>query len=140
MTRIPVLLKAKVVSINEESVAGFSKMVIKLQPEEIIKGKLTFLKGNELTVYYRYYEAVPSSNDFKVGESYFLPIWDRHEPENPEFAIATWVDGHGSRFLIKDGFLHDEFNFFEMGTKIEWAEFKSTLEKIIYKIHNELRY
>lgn len=141
LTRIPIFIKAKVISIKEGSDdAGFAKIVIKLKPEKIIKGKESFIFEQEFDVYYRNYELVPSSKEFKVGNSYLILLWDRNEPANPEFAVATWVDEQGSRFLIEDDVLYDEHNIFNMGTKVGWDEFVKNINDKIYRIINLLEY
>jgi hypothetical protein len=141
LIRVPVLIKAQVVSIKEDyDKDGFGKFVLRLKPEQIIKGEVSFINEQEFDVYYRNYEMIPASKEFKVGKSYLVPLWDRNEPANPEFAIATWIDKSGSRFLIENETLYDEHNIFNMGTKVKWVEFVKNINDLIFRIKNSMEY
>ena len=134
LIQIPVFVKAKIVSVKELNKGGFRQINLGLEPEYILKGKEPFLSQPEFEVFYREYEYVPDSLDYKVGKSYFFPLWDRGEKKNQMFAIATWISGDYSRFLIEDDVFHDKNNFFKMGPKIKWNEFILHLENMISKI------
>ncbi|MDP2303822.1 MAG: hypothetical protein Q8N03_15505 [Ignavibacteria bacterium] len=137
LIRIPVLVKAKVIDMEEVNKGGFRQINLKLRPEHIIKGKEQFLNQPEFTVFYRYYNYVPDSIDYKIGNIYLFPLWDRGEEENKIFAVATWIDQYGARFLIKDNIIYDRSNFFNMGFKIIWEDFVSEFMDIENKIINE---
>lgn len=137
LIRIPVFVKAKILSSEEVNKGGFRQINLKLKQEYIIKGKETFLLQPEFEVYYREYEYVTESNDYKIGKSYLFPLWDRGEPENKIFSIATWLSGDGSRFLVENGVLHDENNNFKMGTEVNWDDFVKSINEMIFKIVNE---
>ncbi len=135
---IPVLVKAKVISSRIVTIDGWGQINLLLEPEYIIKGKPDFLKDKNFEVYYRNYELVPDSMDYKTGKSYLFPLWDRDEPDNEILAIATWMDKHGSRFLVEDGLLNDRWHFFSKESKMSWDNFMSLMDDVIYKINNEL--
>jgi hypothetical protein len=116
--RIPIFVKAKILSSQEFSKGGFGQINLRLEPELIIKGKELFL-------------------NHKIGKSYLFPLWDRGEPENQIFAIATWISGDGSRFLVEDNVLHDENDFFKMGIEVSWDEFVKNINEMISCIINE---
>lgn len=137
LIRVPIFVKAKIITRREVMKGGFRQINLRLEPEYIIKGKESFLFQSEFEVYYREYEHVSESKDFKIGKSYLFPLWDRGEPDNSDFAIATWVDGRGSRFLIENNLLHDEYTFFDMGTKVRWDVFVKNINETISKIINE---
>jgi hypothetical protein len=121
LIRIPVFIKGTIISIREDyNDDGFGRYVIKMKPEQVIKGTLPVIHEQEFDIYYRNYDRVFPQKDFKVGNSYLFPLWDRNEPNHPELAVATWIDEHGSRFLIKDGFLFDEHNISAL-LLIEWV-------------------
>lgn len=137
LIRIPIFVKAKILSSQEVGKGGFSQINLKLEPELIIKGKELFLNQPDFEVFYRRYEMVPEEVDYKIGKSYLFPLWDRGEPENQIFAIATWVSGDGSRFLVEDSVLHDENDFFKMGIEVSWDEFVKNINEMISCIINE---
>ena len=139
LTRLQVFIKAKILSIREEDEGdGFLRILVRLKPEQIIKGKAPVINEPEFEVYFRRYEMVLPEKDFKVGKSYLFPLFDRNEPNNPELAIATWVDGFGSRFLVENNVLNDEYNFFKMGTNISWDDFVKNINNKIFGITNLL--
>jgi len=135
---IPVYIKARIVSSEEVNKGGFRQINLILKPEQIIKGKEPFLNQSEFEVFYREYEYVPDSLDYKIGKSYLFPLWDRGEPENEIFAIATFLDGtNGYRFLVENDVLYDDANYFGMGTKVNWSDFVKNINEIITNIINE---
>ena len=134
LIRVPIFVKAKILSKNEVKKGSFFQINLKLKPEYRLKGKEQFLSQPEFEVYYREYENVPKDKDYKVGESYLFPLWDRAEPDNKIFAIATWMDGHGSRFLIKDNLIYDEYNFFNLGLEINWDYFIQKFNEMITQV------
>lgn len=134
--RIPIFIKAKIISSTEENKSGFRQINLTLKPKYIIKGVEPFLSKPEFTVFYREYEYVPKDKDYKIGESYLFPLWDRGEKENSIFAIATWVDGNGSRFLIKNNILFDEYNFFNRGTEIKFDDIVKEVNETILSINS----
>lgn len=134
LIRIPIFVKAKILSKNGVTKGSFFQYNLKLKPEYVLKGKEQFLTQPEFEVYYREYENVPQEKDYKVGESYLFPLWDRAELDNSIFAIATWMDGHGSRFLVKNNLIYDEYNFFNFGTEINWDIFVKKIHEMIKKI------
>jgi hypothetical protein len=141
LLRIPVFIRAKILSselVYDKN--GFPKYVLKLKPEQIIKGKVPIITKDEFEVYYRNYEGVPQSRDYKIGKSYLFLLWDRNELANPGLSVATWVDGHGSRFLITNNILHDEYNIFNMGKEVNWNLFVKKINDMIYKITNSKEY
>jgi len=113
---------------------------MELKSEHKIKGKLPFLNQSSFKVYFRNYEGVVPEKDYKIGKSYLIPLWDRYEPGNPEFAVATWADEHGARFLVENNILHDEFNVFGMGTDVNWDTFKKEINKTIFSITESSEY
>jgi predicted DNA binding CopG/RHH family protein len=137
LIRIPIFVKAKILSSQEVSKGGFSQINLRLEPELIIKGKEIFLNQPDFEVFYRRYEMVLEEVDYKIGKSYLFPLWDRGEPENQIFAIATWISGNGSRFLVEDSVLHDENDFFKIGIEVSWDEFVKNINEMISCIINE---
>ena len=138
LIRLPVFVKAKILSSKEVNKSGFRQINFILKPEQILKGKESFLNLSEFEVYYREYEYVSASKDYKIGKTYLFPLWDRGESDNIIFAIATFVDGgHGYRFMVENNVLHDDANYFGMGTEVNWDDFVKGINEIISRIINE---
>jgi len=134
--RVPVIVKAKILESRQVIKGGFGQLNLILKPEYIIKGKEPFL-SQPFEIYYREYTYVPDSIDFKIGKSYLFLLWDRGEPDNKEFSIATWADDSQARFLIENDILYDHYNFFNMGSSVKWADFVKNIEELIFRIKNE---
>jgi len=131
---IPIFVKAKIISRKEVNKGKFRQLNLMLEPEKILKGKESFLYEKQFEVFFREYEHVPDSLDFKIGKTYLFPLWDRNEEKNQMFAIATWIDKIGGRFLIEDGYLYDRNEFFNLGKKVSWEKFVDEFELMVKRI------
>lgn len=149
LTRIPIFMKAKVVAIKSildtfEIVPGrkisSSRMIMKLQPEIIIKGKNLVQSESEFEVYFRYWEQIENTKDFKIGKSYLIPAYYRGDELFPTYAIATWLDDNGGRYLVESNSFYDEKNTFGMGNEVNWDDFVKVMNNRIFKIKNMLEY
>jgi|GEM_PF-1148582 hypothetical protein len=147
LTRIPVYVKAKVLSIRQieeyNTLGGHSirsdKYIIRLQAEKVIKGKIPLIEQPEFEVYYRYWE--PVSKDYIVGNSYLFLIWNRDVDDTPwQYAVATFIDEHGGRLLVKNNILYDDYNIFGLGKEVKWTDFVNAINDKIYRIKNLMDY
>jgi hypothetical protein len=138
LIRIPVFVKAKILSSRIVYKSGFGQINLTLKPEYVVKGKEPFLKQPEFEVFYREYEYVPKEKDYKIGKSYLFPLWYRGPQEDTIFAIATFIDGgHHTRFLVENNVLHDDVSYFGMGTEVKWDNFVKNINEMIYSIIHE---
>lgn len=149
LVRIPIFLKAKVISITkysdtleitEKTKMPSARMILELEPEIVVKGKDTSLNGNEFKVYFRYWEPIDPNKDFVVGKSYLIPIEYRNFEYNVPYAVAAWIDENGGRFLVENNILYDEKNTFGLGKKVKWEEFIKDINIKVNKIKNMLEY
>lgn len=155
LTRIPIFVKATVLSKREivlpqkyegrknrkNIVRNYYITVLKLRSEEIIKGKVDFLNNSEYEVWYINWENVPSQKDFQIGKTYFIPIWYRKDPDiETEYSVATWVSDQGTRFLVENNAIQDEYNVFGFGRLVRWNDFTGKIRDHINKIKNNLEY
>jgi len=79
---------------------------------------------------------VPEVKEYKTGETYLFLLWDRHEEHNPGYAVATFIQERGCRFVVKDNILYDDYNYFGFGTAVNWSIFKASLNNVIAQILN----
>lgn len=140
LIRVPVFMKAKILSYTPGYDKFGFRVIMKVQPEEILKCKVPYLLLNEFEVYFRDWgEGVSIERDFKVGKSYMIPIWYRPDIDITEtkYSVATFVDKNGSRFLIDNGLMHDDYNIFGLGETVNWKVFADTVKSKIASIVNQ---
>lgn len=136
---IDAFMKAKIISISPGYDDFGYRVILKVQPEETLKCRVPFMLQPEFEVYYRYYGYVDPADDFKEGKSYMLPIWYRPDKDISEtkYSVATFVDDHGSRFLVENGIMHDKYNAFNLGENVDWKVFADTVKTKISNIINQ---
>ena len=147
------LLKAKIFSISSSKLPiGSSdpglyvhEIDIKALVEEAIKGKNRFTKGDTVTYYFIPQWRSLSSKQFRVGDTYFLPLRITEsypDTNNLCLALATLdreptknaipkIDLSKGCFPIENGYLIDENNYFGYGAKVQWNVFRDKINKQI---------
>ena len=149
LTSIPIFVKAKIesidtgivdVKIGKNSISHIKKLIAKLNIEDVVKGNMILKGKHEFSTYYCYWENVAQENDYKIGKSYLFPLWNRDPDDKPAFAVATYLDKHGARFLVANDILYDYYNIFGLGKEVKWTDFVNAINDKIYRIKNMLDY
>lgn len=147
--RIPVFVKAKILNIKSENklaeMSGhtnitYTRYIVTAKIEEVLQGQTFIGNKKEFELYYVYWEPAEPENDFRVGKTYLLPLWNREIDDNPPLAVSTVFDNHGARFIVENDFLIDNYNAFQLGNKIKWSDFLNKFNDRIYRIKNMLKY
>lgn len=129
---VPYFLKAKVLDITQGKFEGniekiiMPKTILKIEVQEIIKGKGQFKENDTLEVNFLSDWMRGSSKTFTIGQIYFLPIrpWNCYEGICRELALNQFPDNNFGIYPIENNFIKIDNDYFLLGKKVEWNAFK----------------
>ncbi|HQI39907.1 MAG: hypothetical protein B6D44_05865 [Ignavibacteriales bacterium UTCHB2] len=144
LLRISFLIKATIVSkdtslyIDNSTKFRYSKVNVKVEVEDIIKGKHKFKVGEKFEFYYLLNWEKPKS-EFVIGKTYLLPLEPRAEDNinYSNIALITYIDCPDVVFEIKSNSLIDKENYFGYGSEVPWEVFKSKFNETVKLIKEE---
>jgi len=101
--------------------------LVNVEIEEILKGKQKFKVGEKIA--FRYFKSNRCIRNYEVGKTYFVPfevvttLFSKFNGLTPQ-----WFDCMGN-YSIENDTLTISDNYFEIGKKISWDEFKQKFTK-----------
>jgi hypothetical protein len=143
LAKIPYFVKARIISKDtvqyedKSTKFNYTKINIKAEVIESIKGKNRFNEGKEFEFYFFAYWEKPKE-EYKINNTYLLPLEPRVEYDlNPKLiALVTYIDSPDVFFPVKNGLLLDKYNYFGFGDT-NWDSFKKNFNDMIDKIKEE---